>query len=182
MNVSPLDLRKQRFRSTFRGFDKVEVSSFLTAAAEDYEQALKETDRLRQDMLLLEASLDEYRKHEKNLQATLLTAQKLADDLKAGAEEESKRILQDAQSRSEFLQEQAQGRLEEVEREIDNLKLKRRQIEISIEGLVQVLRHTLDYVRNQDEQERQIFFNRTPVNAAAVPTTTRLAGLQEAKF
>jgi DivIVA domain-containing protein len=38
MNVSPLDLRQQRFH-TDRGFDKIEVSSFLAAVAEDYEQA-----------------------------------------------------------------------------------------------------------------------------------------------
>ena len=47
MNVSPLDLRQQRFRSAFRGFDKIEVASFLAAVADDYEQALRETDRLR---------------------------------------------------------------------------------------------------------------------------------------
>jgi len=35
MNVSPLDLRQQRFRSAFRGFDRVEVTSFLAAVAED---------------------------------------------------------------------------------------------------------------------------------------------------
>ena len=33
MNVSPLDLRQQRFRSAIRGFDKVEVASFLAAVA-----------------------------------------------------------------------------------------------------------------------------------------------------
>jgi len=33
MNVSPLDLRQQRFRKAFRGFDPVEVASFLAAVA-----------------------------------------------------------------------------------------------------------------------------------------------------
>ena len=50
MNVSPLDLRQQRFRRTLRGFDPVEVTSLLMAVAEDYEHALRETDRLRQDL------------------------------------------------------------------------------------------------------------------------------------
>ena len=61
MNVSPLDLRQQRFRSAFRGFDKVEVASFLTAVADDYEQALRETDKLRQDLAQMEAALNEHR-------------------------------------------------------------------------------------------------------------------------
>ena len=42
MNVSPLDLRQQRFRKAFRGFDPVEVASFLAAVADDYEQALRD--------------------------------------------------------------------------------------------------------------------------------------------
>ena len=37
MNVSPLDLRQQRFSNAIRGFDKVEVTSFLMAVADDYE-------------------------------------------------------------------------------------------------------------------------------------------------
>src|SRR5256885_376143 len=43
MNVSPLDLRQQRFRKSFRGFDRVEVTAFLAAVADDYEQALRDT-------------------------------------------------------------------------------------------------------------------------------------------
>jgi len=54
MNVSPLDLRHQRFRIGFRGFDPVEVTAFLAAVADDYEQALRETDRLRQDLKWVE--------------------------------------------------------------------------------------------------------------------------------
>src|SRR5437879_8925521 len=88
MDVSPLDLRQQRFRSAFRGFDKVEVTSFMAAVADDYEQALRETDRLRQDLTRMEAVLNEHREAERNLRNTLMTAQKLADDIKKNAEEE----------------------------------------------------------------------------------------------
>ena len=59
MNVSPLDLRQQRFRTAIRGFDKVEVTSFLLAVADDYEQALREADRLRQELNGLEGVVNE---------------------------------------------------------------------------------------------------------------------------
>jgi DivIVA domain-containing protein len=54
MNVSPLDLRQTRFRSAFRGFDRVEVTTFMAAVADDYEQALRETDKLLYYLVLLE--------------------------------------------------------------------------------------------------------------------------------
>src|SRR5262245_10695365 len=100
MNVSPLDLRQQRFRISFRGFDKIEVTSFLAAIAEDYEQALRETDRLRQELAVVQAALNEHREHEKNLRNTLLTAQRLSDEIKEQAEQQARRIVSEAESRS----------------------------------------------------------------------------------
>ena len=103
MNVSPLDLRQQRFHSRFRGFDRIEVTSFLAAVADDYEQALRETDRLRQDLARMEAVLAEHRQHEQNLRATLMTAQKLSEDLKGTAEKEADRIIRDAEGRAQLM-------------------------------------------------------------------------------
>jgi cell division initiation protein len=154
MNVSPLDLRQQRFRKSFRGFDPVEVASFLAAVAEDYEQALRETDRLRQDLARTEAVLTEHREHEKNLQATMTTAQKLSDDIKANAELEARRIVREAEGRSDLLLEKTQARLEDIQREIDGLKLKRKDVETSIEANISTLRNTLDFVREQEARER----------------------------
>jgi cell division initiation protein len=154
MNVSPLDLRQQRFGTALRGYDKVEVTSFLAAVADDYEQALRETDRLRQDVTRLEAMIAEHRHHEKNLQNTLMTAQKLAEDIKAQAQEEAARIVRDAEARSQLLLEKTQARLEDVQREIDGLRLKRKDVETTIESTIQTLKNTLDYVREQETRER----------------------------
>jgi cell division initiation protein len=154
MNVSPLDLRQQRFRSAIRGFDKVEVTSFLAAVADDYEQALRETDRLRQDVTRLEAMIAEHRHHEKNLQNTLMTAQKLAEDIKVQAQDEGARIVHDAEARSQLLLDKTQARLEDVQREIDGLRLKRKDVETTIESTIQTLRNTLEYVREQESRDR----------------------------
>src|SRR2546428_8284163 len=155
MNVSPLDLRQQRFRSAFRGFDRIEVTSFLAAVADDYEQALRETDRLKQDIASMEVALNEHREHDKNLRATLTTAQKLSDDIKASADLEARRIIREAEGRSDLLLEKTQARLEDIQREIDGLKLKRRDVETSIESTIQTLRNTLDYVHEQEARERE---------------------------
>jgi len=155
MNVSPLDLRQQRFTTVLRGFDKVEVTSFLAAVAEDYEQALRETDRLRQDLMRMEIKLKEARESEKNLTSTLMAAQKLADDIKANAEEEGRRIIREAEGRSSLLLEKTQARLEDIQREMDGLKLKRKDVETTIEATIQTLRNTLEFVREQEARERE---------------------------
>ena len=154
MKVTPLDLRQQKFRTAMRGYDRAEVESFLNETAEDYEQALRDTDKIRQDMLRMEAIINEHRESEKTLKTTLITAQKLADEIKAQAEHEAQRILREAEGRTELLLDNAQARLDAVQREIDSLKQKRKDVETSIEATIQTLRHTLDFVHEQDARER----------------------------
>jgi cell division initiation protein len=151
MNVSPLDLRQQRFRTALRGFDKVEVTSFLLAVADDYEQALREADRLRQELNGLEGVVNEYRQHERTLKATLMAAQKLGDDMKASAEEESRKLLQDAQVRSEQMIESSQSKLQEAQRQMDSVMQKRRDAESGMEKLAQETRS-----RAEDDARRGI--------------------------
>jgi cell division initiation protein len=179
MNVSPLDLRQQRFRTAFRGFDKLEVTSLLNAAAEDYEQALKEADRLRQEVSRLEGVITQQREQEQGLKATLITAQKLSEEIKANAEEEAKRIMREAHGRSDLLLEKTQARLEDIQREIDGLKLKRRDVETTIESTIQTLRNTLEYVREQEIREREdkILLHRP----RHFESDTRVTDIQDAK-
>jgi cell division initiation protein len=155
MNISPLDLRQQRFRKAVRGFDPVEVTSLLTAVADDYEQALRETDKLRTELSRMETLLSEHREHEKSLRNTLMTAQRLADEIKEHAEQEAKRVVREAEARADLLLQKSAIRLEDVQREIDGLKLKRREVETSIEATIQTLRNTLDYVRERDERDAE---------------------------
>ena len=174
MKVTPLDLRQQRFRKTFRGFDRVEVASFLAELADDYEQALREADRLRQDLTRMEAVLAEHREQERNLRNTLLTAQRLADEIRQNAEVEAQRIIREAEGRADLLLQKTQGRLEDVQREIDGLKLKRKDAETSIESTISALKNTLDYVREQDEREREekVLLHR-PRHAEPAPAPAR---------
>ena len=64
MRISPMDMRQQRFRSAFRGYDRTDVVAFLTEAADDYEHAMREIDRMRGDLMRMEALLTEHRQRE----------------------------------------------------------------------------------------------------------------------
>lgn len=152
MRIAPLDVRRQRFKQGFRGFDKTEVVVFLTEAADDYEHALREIDRLRQDLTRTEALLADHRQRETNLRNTLETAQRLSDQLREAAQTEAKMIVREAQGRSDLLLQKAQARLEAVEREIVELRLRRRGVEGSVEASIQALHHALEFIREQDQQ------------------------------
>jgi cell division initiation protein len=154
MKVTPLDLRQQRFQTVMRGYDRGEVNAFLAEAAEDYENALRENERLRQELSKSEAVLDEHRSQEKNLRNTLLSAQKLADDIRENAQHESVRILRDAEGRADLILQKSQSRVDEVQREIDGLRLKRKDVETSLESIISTLYNTIEFVRDQDTKHK----------------------------
>ena len=179
MRVAPLDLRQHRFKTTMRGFDKTEVVAFLTEAADDYEHALREMDRLRLDLTRVETLLVEHREREANLRNTLLTAQRLADEIKDAAQNEAKLIVREAQGRADLLLQKAQVRLEEVERDINEMRLRRRGVESSLEASIQSLYHALEFIREQDRPDERVLLHRPrqadPPQAHTRPDTPRAA-------
>jgi cell division initiation protein len=154
MKVSPLDLRQLRFRSAIRGYDRAEVAALLAEVADDYEFALREVENLRQEVTKMEALLAQHREHERDLRNTMITAQKLSEDIRANAEAQARQVIREAEGRSDLLLQKTQSRLEDVQREIDGMKLKRREVENSLESSISTLRSTLDFIREQEQRER----------------------------
>jgi len=56
--------------------------------------------------------------------------------------------------------------LEDVQREIDGLRLKRRESEVALESIIAALHNTLEYVREQDQREARIIPHRPLLNVA----------------
>jgi cell division initiation protein len=166
MKVTPLDLRQSRFKTVMRGYDKTEVTALLEAVADDYENALRENDRLRQELARLEAVLTQHRELEGSLKTMLISAQKVADDLRETAQAEALRIVRDAEARAEVLQQKAHARLEDVQREIDGLRMKRREAETGVEALISTLQNTLEFIRDQDSREDRVVPHRSIVEIA----------------
>ena len=151
MRITPLDMRQQRFKPAVRGYDKTEVVAFLTEAADDYEHAMREVDRLRSDLMRTQALLAEHRERENTLRDTLVTAQRVSGDLKETAQTEAKLIVREAQGRADLLLQKAQVRLEEIERDISEMKLRRRDAEGMLEATIQAIYRALEFVREQDQ-------------------------------
>jgi cell division initiation protein len=154
MKVTPLDLRQAQFKTKMRGYDPQEVAPFLADAANELEQALREIDRLKQELVRADTAMTEHRDRETSLRNTLLTAQRLADSIKENAESEAKTLLREAEARADLLLQKAQARLTEVERDISEMKLRRRDVEGSLEASIASLTYALDFMRGQDQAER----------------------------
>lgn len=181
MRISPMDVRQQRFRTAMRGYDRTEVVAFLTEAADDYEQAMREIDRLRADLMRMEALLGEHRQRENYLRDTLLTAQRLSGELKEAAQTEAKLIVREAQGRADLLLQKTQNRLEELEHDVNEMKLRRRDAEGTLEATIQALYRALEFVRDQEQSrtDEKLLLHRPRQADASAPKPAITASLEE---
>ncbi len=154
--VSPLDLRQTTFPTAWKGYDPAKVRAFLLEASESFDTVARENERLRQELARLEGLIRQHRELEGTLNNTLIQAQKVADDMRNHSQLEADRIVREAKGRAELLMAAAQNRLEDVQREIDGLRMKRREVEVGIESIIGVLNHTLEFVREQPRDARVV--------------------------
>jgi len=163
---TPLDVRQAKFSTSMRGYERAEVNAFLLEAADGYEQAMRENERLRHEVTRLEASLAQYRELEGALKGALMSAQKVSDDMKETASLDAARIVREAEGRAELITQKAQAALEDIQREIDGMRLKRRESEVALESIIAALHNTLEYVREQGQRETRIIPHRPLLNVA----------------
>jgi vacuolar-type H+-ATPase subunit E/Vma4 len=86
--------------------------------------------------------------------------------MKETASLDAARIVREAEGRAGLILQQAQAQLEDVQREIDGLRLKRRESEVALESIIAALNNTLEYVREQDQREHRIIPHRPLLNVA----------------
>ena len=129
MKLSPLDLRKQQFRTTFRGYDPDEVRGFVDKLASDWEEVLEEHRRAEARVAEMEHKMQHYERVEMALQEALEAARETAKRAEEGAKHKAKMIVEEAELRAHQITQDAER--ERYNMRQDLVKLNARQTEIS---------------------------------------------------
>jgi cell division initiation protein len=129
MRLSPADIRQQHFTERLlRGFDKDEVDRFLDQIAEDYESVIKENALLKEQLTAFEERSRSTSELEKTLQDTLVSTQRVTDEMKANAKREVELMLREAKLTGEKILEEARADEARIVSEVKTLKRTRRQL------------------------------------------------------
>jgi len=144
MRLTPVDIRQQQFTvKTFRGFDPREVDAFLEDVSEDYESLLRENAGLREQLSAHEDRARTIGETEKALKDTLLTTQRLADEMKETAKRDAQLLMREASLNAEKLMEEARAEEAKLRVEIQGLKRLRRQLIEELRATVERYDRTL---------------------------------------
>ena len=90
--INPQDLQNTEFSKSFKGYSCAEVDKYVEYVVEQYTELYREYAELEKKVKILGAKLEEARNDQSSVSATLLNAQKMADEIVKDANEKANAI------------------------------------------------------------------------------------------
>ena len=137
MKLTPLDIKKQEFKKTLRGYDLLEVETFLEMVADEYEELLNERNQMQNEIQILRTQLKDYQQVEQTLKETLMNAQESINRARINTEKEANLIINEAELKAEKLLDSARRNLEKMKNELILLRSQK-------ESFAKRLKHLLE--------------------------------------
>jgi cell division initiation protein len=160
MKISPMDIQRQSFVQEFRGYHREEVRTYLNIVAEEVAALQGERDGLDQEVQHLKILMEEHRQRETILKNTLLTAQRVSEEIKDNARKQAESVVREAEMQADRLVELAQARAHEVERGILDLRTHRTGLRTDIRALIDRLTQILDLQEEAEVEDNLRFLKR----------------------
>ena len=137
MRITPMDIQQQQFKTRPFGYDKGAVDTFLEQVADELESVHRRQQELKEEMARLRATAEEMRQREATLKETLLTTQRMTDEIKANARKEAEILIADAGLRGERIVRDAEERRIQLITEIQELRRQKVVFETGVRNLVE---------------------------------------------
>jgi cell division initiation protein len=134
--LTAMEIEKQEFRRKFRGCDPDEVQLYLESVAGEIERLNLENGEFQEELGLLRRQLDEGRERQETLQQTLVSAQKISEEMKEKARTEAELVVREARMRGEEIVKHAHNTLNQIEMDIARSKLERESLEQRLRGVI----------------------------------------------
>lgn len=137
MKLTPLEIKKQHFKTRVKGYDPTEVETFLEMVADEYESIINEKNRLSEEVNKMKIQLKDYQQVEKTLQDTLMNAQETVSQSRENSKREAQIIIREAELKSERVLDEAREKLDKMKNDYTLLKAQK-------ESFAKRLKHLLE--------------------------------------
>lgn len=133
---NPAEIRSPKLERVFRGYDTTAVDRLLGRIAESMEALVAERDELRSRLAELEAQAGETGETQRLLRDALVSAQRVADELKQKAQREADELLEAARAEAREIEQRAQLEREHAESDLERLRLQEQELRASYRVLL----------------------------------------------
>lgn len=146
VSLQAIDVLQQTFAVKFRGYDTQDVDSYLEIVAREMERLSSQNMKLIDDLRTARQELSLLRKKEDNVNAALITVQKLTGEVQEKAQAESNRLIDEARDKAREIVTNAQTHMQTQKNEI---ALLREQEESEARHRVDTARQEADRIINE---------------------------------
>jgi cell division initiation protein len=122
MSLTPVEIRHVRLPRRPFGYQRRAVDRLLEEIASSFEDVWRERADLRDEIERLEGELRRHRDVEEALRNTLLSAERMADELRAQAHREADVIVAEARTKAREIESATEAERERVRAEIRRLR------------------------------------------------------------
>jgi cell division initiation protein len=154
MDLTPLDIRNQKFGKKVNGFDPAEVQAFLNQVATTFEGLLDERADLLKTINNDKKNLDEFRQIEKNLSDAAVLMSRALDDVKTRANKEADVIIAEAKAKAEQETITIKNQAMDLRREIDSLRQLRTNYFARLRSLMRAQEDMLSDMEKEDSERK----------------------------
>jgi cell division initiation protein len=122
MSMTPVEIRHVKLGRRPLGYDRETTDELLTEIATSFEHVWRERADLRDEMDELEGELARQKELEQTLRNTLISAERMADDVRTQARREADVIVAEARATARDIVSGAESERERISNEIRRLK------------------------------------------------------------
>ncbi len=158
--LTAMDVENQRFRKVLKGYDPQEVQLFLKSVAEEIGRLNLRNAELGEEVGRLRDRVEDFRTRERTLQETMLTAQRMADELKQKTTSQSELLVKEARIKAERILQQAQDQLGDIEAEISRCRLERDVFENRLRSLIEEHMALIDLRKKERDPDNVHYLRR----------------------
>jgi cell division initiation protein len=159
MKITPIEIQQQEFKRSFLGLEPREVRHFLELVRDTVEELSRENTALAENQRHLESELQRHRERERVLQDTLLSAQRLSEEMKSNAHKEAEIVIAQAELEGEKIVQNAHQRLLKLFEEIHELRRQKVQFESGLRRLLEQHQKLLEIASAGEHQLAEIESN-----------------------
>ena len=122
MSLTPVEIRHVSLPRRLLGYERSDVDRLLSDIASSFEDVWRDRADLRDEIERLESELHRQREIEEALRNTLLSAERMADELRARAHREADLIVEEARAKAREIAATGEAEQERTRDEIRRLR------------------------------------------------------------
>ena len=122
MSLTPVEIRHVKLGRSLLGYDRKTIDSLLADIVSSFEQVWRERADLRDELEELGTELTRQKEIEGALRNTLLSAERMADEVRGQARREADVIVSEARSTARDIVSGAENERERIQTEIRRLR------------------------------------------------------------